>query len=230
MSFAENHPEVKGIFDPDHPLEPMTTEAGKVVEKAKHNQAIRDYAFLGPARSMHKLLKRYTDLAPNDPSALTLSIDSIKLWSRQYDWQRRVAAWDIQEADRDMLEWEERKRALREQDWAQGGDLRDKVAQFLEQLPRFLQDSVSEREETLADGTKLRTRVITVGLNTNLTQIANALIQASKLQRLATDEPTENVRLSGAALDSLIASELARLAHSGEAGAPDEAPPEEPAD
>lgn len=221
---------VKGTFDREHPLDGMLDDSGKLVEKPKHQQALRDYAFMGPARSLPRLHKRYAVIAPDGTLPPTRSLDTLKYWSICFDWQRRIAVWDQQEADRDMLEWEARKRVLREQDWNQGAELRDKVGTFLEQLPRFLQDSVSERSETLPDGSTLKTRVITVGLNTNLTQLANAMLAASKLQRLATDEPTDHLRLSGAALDSLIEQELARARDSREAGIPPQAAGAEPQD
>lgn len=202
---------VRGEYDRENPLDPLTKD-GQSVEKSKPLQALRDYALLGPARSFSRLHKRYTEAAANSAPPPTTSLDTIKYWSRIYDWQARIAVWDRLEADRELLDWEARKRELREKDWSQGGDLRDKVALFLEQLPRFLQDSVQERVETLDDGTLLKTRVITVGLNTSLNQIAQALQSASKLQRLATDEPTENITVSGAALDSLIERELRALA------------------
>ena len=57
-----------------------------------------------------------------------------------------------------------------------------------------------------------------ITLSFDLTGLVRALAEASKLQRLATDEPTDNINLRGAALDAAIARELARVAHSSQAG------------
>lgn len=203
-------------WDKDAPLDSLSTSEGKIIETAKHSQALRDYAMLGPARSLIKLLHRYTAYAPDGPKPPTTSIDTLKTWSAQFDWQSRIAAWDLQEAERDMLEWEQRRRELRERDWNEGNDLRDKVQTFIEQLPRFTRTQIAETESTEQDAqgndVKVITRIVTVKLNANLTQLARALERASKLQRLATDLPTANVQLSGAALDAAIDRELAALA------------------
>lgn len=204
-------------WDKENPLDLMTDESGGVAERTKANQALRDYAHLGPARSLVKLLQRYADSAPDSQLKLTNSLDTLKMWSKKYDWQARIAAWDIQEADREELAWEQREKLLRERDWESGDVLRQRVAEFIEQLPKFLTKSereIIESEETdpqTGVKTITKTKIVTVQLRTNFSQLSRALLTASKMQRLAVGEPTDHIKLSGSALDALIERELNQL-------------------
>lgn len=215
-------------FDRENPLARIARES----ESA--NQSLDDYAKMGPGRSLAKLLERYaadatkrgqiangegTGIPPVPP---TLSLKTLGGWSKKYRWVDRVAAWVALEREKDDQLWEERRRALKEQDWGQGGLLRERVEDFLKQLPRFVRSSSETIER---DG--VTTTVVTVALNTTLAEVATVLKTASGLQRLAAEEPTDRVQYSGNLLNQLIARELAELADSGQAGdagasAPDE--------
>ena len=181
------------------------------LETARAHRALLDYAMLGAGRSLAKLHQQYTEGTPETPP--TRSLDVLKHWSSRFDWQARVVCFSELEAEAEIIEWSERCRKLRESDWTLGDDLRRKVAAFLEELPLFVHEDVTESSEVLPDGTLHTTRVVTVSLHTNLLQVAQALLAASKLQRLAVSEVTDNISLlSGSALDGVIERELRRLA------------------
>lgn len=191
-------------------------------ETAVSNAALRDYALMGPGRSLAKLRQKYGDRTAEIESP-TLSLRVLERWSSRYDWQARIVRFEELQAETELEKWEERRRQLAENDWQHGGELRQKVLDFLRELPRFVTTSEAEM---IRDGQRIR--VITVALNTTLSQIAQALKVADDLQRLAADEPTAHFQFSGAALDAIIERELARLAYGRQAGAGSSADPDGP--
>jgi len=181
--------------------QPWDRRAG---ETARAHAALMDYCRLGPARSLAKLLDRYQ--SANEPYT-TRRLPTLAGWSSRFAWQERVAAWDMAEEEKRQALWEERRRQMLEADWSQGGKLRDLGDRILGEAPRYITRTETRRD----DGSLVITLEIDAGL------AIKAIQAGSQLQRLATDEPTEHVALSGAALDAVIAAELARLANSGKA-------------
>ncbi len=134
-------------------------------------------------------------------------------WSSTYEWVARAAVYDQHLAEQDRLLWEERRRAMREREWARGDALHDLVAQALPSATQFIHSQRSFIQGR--DGAPDR-EVIT--LSFDVTGLSRVSLDASKLQRLATDEPTDNINnLSGAALDALLARSLAELDNAREA-------------
>lgn len=132
----------------------------------------------------------------------------------KWRWKERARAWDGHQYQQIEELWLERQAQLREADWLAGQQLRDLATRLLMQLPESVRESLT------------------------LSQLVKALEIGSKLQRLAADEPTDIINLSGAALDDNLASALAALAESqgrgtglGQAVKPDngaeEGPPQE---
>lgn len=141
-------------------------------------------------------------------------------WSSDHSWVLRAAAYDEYLAEEDRLLWEERRKRLKERDWDQAEALRQIVEDALPHAERFLRQSTVTVPGDPQRGTPER-QIITVQFD--IAALTRVLVEASKLQRLATDEPTDNINhLSGAALDAAIERELARrvaeLAHPGETG------------
>jgi hypothetical protein len=136
-------------------------------------------------------------------------------WSSAYDWVARSAAYDSYLAEQDRLLWEERRRAMREREWERGDALHDLVAQALPSATQFIH---AQRQFIAGRDGQPDREVITMSFD--VTGLSKVSIDASKLQRLATNEPTERTvnDLSGSALDALIARELARVADGGQAG------------
>jgi hypothetical protein len=142
-------------------------------------------------------------------------------WSSRFDWVARVARYDELLAIEDQALWEERRRQVREFDWDLGGQLRQRVISFLDRLPEFIESKMSDpiRDEDTGEVY----RVLTVGLNTNLSQLAQASRISSELMRLASEQPTEIWELlDGAALDGAIKRTVDQLANPGEAPAVEE--------
>lgn len=169
-------------------------------ETAKAHAALRDYARLGPERSISKLHRRYTEDTPSG-EAPTVHERTLRGWSSKYDWQARVAAWDTIQQDRlDDELWAERRRKLREDEWTAGDSLMSVAQELAEGLDLF---KVTSRDvEELPDGTVRET--ITVQYRPSLQQVATALDTSSKLKRRAADESESKIALTGSALDSAI--------------------------
>lgn len=141
-------------------------------------------------------------------------------WSSKYEWVARAQAYADHLAEQNRQLWEQRRAEMLERDWQQGNDLRNVVAASLaiEKVAPFLRTRTTHRPgiPTIVDtegrvirqGTPAETLFTTEML---ILDLAKALEIGSKLQRLATNEPTDNINnLSGAALDSLIERELDR--------------------
>lgn len=196
------------------PLERMPTETRRA------NQALHDYALMGPGRSLRKLIAVYHERIKGEKGASipTKQLNRLFEWSATHEWQSRIDEFDRQVAEAELGKWleerEERRRKLYEQDWTDGETLRQKVAAFIEELPRFIRTTEREIER---EGE--RVRVVTIKLNATIDQIARALKTGSDLQRMAINEPTDHYYVSGASIDAKIASELARLADASQAPA-----------
>lgn len=181
-------------FSQDSPLNRIPGESRKA------NQALRDYALMGVGRSLRSLLERYLQQSAN--GVPTTKFNSLGTWSNRFHWVDRVTRFDELEQEARLAEREKRRQQLEEADWVTGEKLRQRVGEFLEQLPKFIKTSESVTVEDTIDPVskqpmKRETRVITVGLNTNLGQLANALKAATELQRLATGEATQRTEVTG---------------------------------
>lgn len=142
-------------------------------------------------------------------------------WSSDHEWVRRAAAYDQYLAEQDRLLWEDRRRQLRHRDWDQADRLRqvvedgiDNARQFVRQNRTFIRGEDGEPDREI------------ITLTFDIGALAQVMERASKLQRLATDEPTANIQLTGAALDAYIAEQLARVTHGGEASIGDGSEPD----
>ena len=142
-------------------------------------------------------------------------------WSSQFQWVKRAAAHDEHLAELDRQKWAERRKQLQEADWENGQQVRQMVMDALPEASRFI-----KRKEVFVKGEKGQPSQLIITESFNIVGLVNALAGADKLQRLATNEPTENVQLTGAALDAYIAAQLARLANGGEASVGDAAEPD----
>jgi len=166
------------LWREDRPLDRIRGTDERRGETRRANAALREYALMGPGRSLLKLHARFRAIPKkNAPQPPTRRLSTLKLWSTKYDWVARVNRWG-------KIRWETRRRAILESDWEDGRALREKALKLLEGI----------------DGS-------------SLSQVVEAIQVASKLQRMATDEPTDKVEvaLTGQALDGVIEREIARL-------------------
>lgn len=191
-------------------------------ETVKSNIALRDYALMGAGRSYNALIDRYkevnriyTESIPKERKKLgltkppTIHIGTIKSWGAKFDWQSRVARWDVINSEGMREVYLERQLQAREKDWTIGNQLRDKVIELLVLVDNF---KTTETTETIDPDTDEKIRVITMKLNTNIQQLSRAAKLASDLIRMSVDLPTERVELAGSALDDQIEKEMAELA------------------
>jgi len=211
----------------DAPLEKATGETRRAWE------ALQDYIDMGPGRSLPLLSKGYSgELVPGDdcydlftrflgqssggggekPPSRHMS--TLEGWSARFQWQARVNRYlELAAARREAIR-AQRVQELAEQDWNLGQNLRTKAGELLAEFDKFktrqVKEIVDENGDTL--------RIITVKLNATLSQLAQLAKTASDLQRLAVDEPTNNIGLSGAVLERAIQYELERLAGLSEKG------------
>jgi hypothetical protein len=154
-------------------------------------------------------------------------------WSSKYNWVARATAHDahlaqIEQERYDTL-WAERRQKAKERDWAQADAIRNIVDESLPHADRFIRSS-----RTTIKGEDGQPDQIVITLGFDIAGLTKVLVDASKLQRLASDQSTANIGLLyGAALESAIIAGLAQLADpdetrlietdSGEASAEDSA-------
>lgn len=133
-------------------------------------------------------------------------------WSAQHSWPARAAAHDAHlaaiEQDEYDQTWLQRRRESRESDWTQAQAMRKLVDDSLPHAERFIK---SQRTIVPAQGDTPEREVIT--LSFNIVALSRVLMDASKLQRLATNQTTENVAstLTDEQADAMIEAALADI-------------------
>lgn len=134
-------------FDLSNPLEQIPGESDEA------NTALREYAMLGPGRSLRVLYQRYRERAQSstDPLPPTKSIATIKTWSANYGWVARVKAWKSVKDKQDEVDWDKRRAASRERAWEDAEKLHELFQQILELGPSFLKRRVTPGEPTIVD-------------------------------------------------------------------------------
>ena len=132
-----------------------------------------------------------------------------RAWSVAHDWVARSLAYDAHLADQDRQLWEERRKASREADWNQAEAMRKIVDDSLPNAERFIR---TQRTVIPAQGDTPEREVLTMRFN--IVALSRVLMDASKLQLLATGRVTENLApvLSEAQVDQLIEEGIMSLA------------------
>lgn len=133
-------------------------------------------------------------------------------WAKRNRWVDRSFDYDVHLEDLDRIEWEKRRREVKEMDFQQGMQLRTLGEKIIAEAENFIKETVTITARS--DGGIDRTIVRSIDI-----QAALKLIElASKIQRLSTGESTENIKhYRGDFLDGLIQDELKKLANGGEA-------------
>jgi hypothetical protein len=95
-------------YDPENPLGLAKGEIeGERDESPRGNLALREYAMMGPTkRSFERLLASWAD----KPAPPTRELGTINTWSMRFLWQKRVKAWDQLNNERELAEFEERRK------------------------------------------------------------------------------------------------------------------------
>lgn len=181
-------------WDPDVPLGLCEGET------LKANQALNDYALMGPGRSLTNLHRTYTE--PTLPGidaqpAPTTQLRTLKGWSSADSWQDRVARYDamVQERERAAYEarWAHRREAEREETWQLAQALRDKARKMLE-FPLADVEQVTARRPG-PGGVQHIDMTMIKPARWALRDIATMGETAAKLARLSADLPTERLAI-----------------------------------
>jgi len=197
----------RAVFDLAAPLERVRGETNVA------NMALRDYAMLGPGRTLVRLMESYRKRYAAGFQPPSIQRATLGHWSGKFAWGARVERFDQLQSEKLLARWEKRFAQLREQEWRDAETLRATALDLLKEMPKFRK----RQEKVTVDEEGNTLKVVTLALSVTLTDVVRALEEASALQRKAVDEPNEHIKLSGSALDKAIASELARLSYPGQA-------------
>ena len=128
-----------------------------------------------------------------------------KIWANKYNWLERAAAYDEHLYERDRLKWEARRQAVKERDYEQGEALRKLADQLLITSHDFIQEN---RQFIPGENGKPDKEIIRQAIDAPT--MLKIIDLASKIQRLATGETTENqsITLAGEVLDRMIEKEM----------------------
>ena len=136
-------------FDPEDPL------ARAPGESLRANAAFRDYALMGPGRSLRKLQERYKGVQRGAKEGTgerlppSVRLSRLSEWSVDHHWQERVLAYE-RRLDREEEElWRERRKKLRSTEWDASDKLLGLAAQIVDAAPDF----ISEHETVDKNGT-----------------------------------------------------------------------------
>jgi hypothetical protein len=182
------------VFDPDSPLSRCRGELPRA------HDALLDYYRLGSGRSLRAIHAEYRERSESEgiTKVPTKRFATLSKWSTANRWQERIelqSRIDL-ETERRMKEealraeaekWAQRQLDVRERDWQQGEELRVLVDRILGESPKFIKNS--RRFIPGRNGDPDR-EIITVGIDAKL--MTNALVAASKLQRLAAEMETDH--------------------------------------
>ena len=164
--------------------DPLAQAAG---ESRRANQALRDYAAMGPARSRRQLRERYLQQPSSNPPAgfrpPTASLATLETWSLKHGWVARTERWDGLAAQEAEAAWRERREEEREEEWQLTRALFRRGREMLE-YPLVVE---VEDEEG---------RTVQRPTNWRMADAARFIELAAKLARLAAhmsdDDPTES--------------------------------------
>lgn len=165
------------------PWERQRDEDGEL-EPMLWYRRFRDFLRQGPGRELLAACNEWRDRKGHQRSSYTAGS-----WRRnceKWHWRDRAAAYDAAQDLRIQREWEERRRELRETEWARSNELLDKVRQML-QLP-IIEAETQQRTDENGNVTSV---TIVKPADWRLRDIPYTFETASKLARLAAEMETE---------------------------------------
>ena len=174
-------------------------------ESTRANQALHDYAALGPGRSHTRLVETYQ--TATEPSPPTTRLATIKGWSVAYAWQDRVAAYDEAERrrEREAVAAVRAQRAaeLAERNWIMGQRLNERAIAMLD-FPLATVEQVVKTRKGPTGTTEIHMNVVKPARWTMQSAAAMAEV-AAKLGAMAAGEPTDR---TAHVLDGLTKKDL----------------------
>ncbi len=158
-------------------------------EGLRANIALHDYAFMGPGRSLRKLLAIYVR-RQNDDKANTGVIQepptqrftTLDHWSSHYKWQERIAAWETIQQREAEQRWQERRDRHREDEWLLRDQLVELARSIIAEAPKFTKTRRRYVKET-------KQEIVTVALDGAF--LLKTVELASKVGRLSAGMETE---------------------------------------
>jgi len=178
-------------WNPDTPL-------ARYAEPSKVHTALCEYAALGPGRSLAQLEAAYRArprVGPEKPPTRQLS--QLKVWSAEFHWQERVAAYDAQQAQAQLAarEAERRRRAAQfnETVWAAAEAGIARVRELLEQTA--IETTVTEEVTADEDGRRMKVVTRREAPKGTLRDVAALLKAVTDAGRLVAGEPTSHERI-----------------------------------
>lgn len=155
---------------------------------------------MGSGRSIRALVAKYRVLyesgegskIPTKRHATIIKWSSANRWQERIEIQTRMDLEAEKKAKADALraeagKWAQRQLDVRERDWMQGEALRVLVDKILAESPKFLKTT---RKLIPGRNGEPDREIVTVGIDAKL--MTNALVAASKLQRLAAEMETDH--------------------------------------
>ena len=97
--------------DPNDPLKKTSAES------TKSNVALVDYALMGKARSLKKLIDAYKERASEGDSPPTVHLSTVERWSKQHNWQVRLADYEANINRERLARREQRQQEWEEKSW-----------------------------------------------------------------------------------------------------------------
>jgi len=98
------------------------------------NQALKDYALMGPHRSFSRLARQYHEMARDETSKYkppTTDQRKLSAWSKKYDWPARIERWEQLELEYDLKRWRDRRNEFRTRQWELAEEIRKKITDML---------------------------------------------------------------------------------------------------
>lgn len=147
------------------------------------------YLLLGASRSVYAAYSTWRERSGASNARKRAGLpQSWRQAAAQWNWETRAEAFDENERAEQMVEWGNRRDALREQEWKFSQELLDKVRQMLVfPLAKTVRTAEADGKTTI---TEVHPTRWTVG------DAARMLEAASKLGRLAVGEDTERIGVS----------------------------------
>ena len=163
-------------------------------ESRTANQALRDYALMGPGRSLRSLHERYKSQsadAGQTEKPPTTSWGTLSGWSCRHDWVARVEAWTKIQNEREEAEWAARRREIRQREW-------DVSTKLLKRAQEMLETSI--HKEVDDDG-----QLVIIPADWAWRDISKMLETSSKLSRLAADMETDRTEVNIPQITHIVA-------------------------
>jgi hypothetical protein len=187
-------------------------------ESRNANQALRDYAHMGPRRAADGLVEFYqtqrVERVNYRPPSLRRT--TITGWSVKYRWVERAHAWEDIEIENDDVLWKQRRKDIKERDFVTSNRLRELADGLLSEAPNFFRTTrriipakAADPNDPASHGEPER-EVITVALDAG--QGVRFLEVASRLQRLSAGMDNR-APLPTVDLNNLSDDKLKRLAN-----------------